>query len=51
MARSYKPTVGRRVTGQPRSTPLRLHEHDDHRYVVAPYGPVGDEFDVEAVAG
>ncbi|MBB5790436.1 nitroreductase family deazaflavin-dependent oxidoreductase [Jiangella mangrovi] len=33
-------TVRGRVSGQPRSTPVRVMEHDGQRYLVAPYGEV-----------
>ena len=34
-------TVPGRRSGRPRSTPVTLVEEDGHRWLVAPYGPVG----------
>lgn len=33
-------TVRGRTSGRPRSTPVRVMEHDGRRYLVAPYGAV-----------
>ncbi|NKY40535.1 nitroreductase family deazaflavin-dependent oxidoreductase [Cellulomonas septica] len=34
-------TVAGRTSGEPRTTPVTLVEHDGSRWLVAPYGPVG----------
>ncbi|HEV2374429.1 MAG TPA: nitroreductase family deazaflavin-dependent oxidoreductase [Streptosporangiaceae bacterium] len=38
--RSYLLTTRGRKTGQPRTNPVVLVEHDGRRWLVAPYGPV-----------
>lgn len=38
---SYLLTTRGRKTGLPRTTPVTLVERDGHRWLVAPYGPVG----------
>jgi len=37
---TYLLTTRGRTTGQPRSNPVTVVEHNGHRWLVAPYGPV-----------